>query len=124
MSPGRRPMGRPSITSSPTQAITRPITTSSLPTAVLPVQIDSRKEVPELERRGFRRVRTVRRIVLDRRAELLAQRSGFSFRRIGGAHERAPLLDRVRGLERQDYDRSRRHEGREAIEKGALAVNG
>src|SRR5512145_1855090 len=134
MSPGSRPIGTPIITSTPTSAITRPMTTSSLPTrcpafyprnpsyppeplpsasSALP-QLDARKEVSQLERGRFRRIRSMRGVVLDRRPELLAQRSRIGFRRVGRPHERAPFLDRVRRLERKDDDGAGRHESGQA----------
>src|SRR4051794_3865852 len=61
-----------------------------------------RKEISQLEGGGFGGIGTVGRVVLDRTAELLAQRAGFGLRRIGRTHQRSPFLDRIGCLERED----------------------
>src|SRR3954462_23299 len=104
ISPGRRPSGTPAITTSPMAAMTRPRTTRLRPTAGgpvggLPGELEAAEEVAQLEGRRFRRVRAVRRVALDRLAELLAQAAGLGLGRIGGAHERPPLRDGVGRLE-------------------------
>ena len=78
------------------------------------------EEVAEFERRRLRRVRAVRGVVVDRGAEVLAQRAGVGLGRVGRAHEVAPLLDGVRRLEAQHDARARRHEvGQPAEERAA-----
>src|SRR5262245_31129204 len=97
MSPGNRPIGKPSFTSSPAAMHRTPMTISVRDIGVLsPLRkLHAAEEVSELERRCLRRIRTMRRVVLDRRAEFLTQRARLGFRRVGRAHEVAPLLDRV-----------------------------
>src|SRR5574338_1244867 len=119
MSPGSRPRGRPADTSSPTPAMTSPTTMSSLPN-----EFAAGEEIPEFEGRGLGRVRTVRRVALDRSPEFLAQRARVCLCRIGRAHQRAPRADGVGCLERQHHDRSRRHEGGEPGKKRPVAVYG
>src|SRR5207245_10570761 len=115
MSPGSRPMGRPSITSRPSAAMPRPTNNNNLPIShqklsttedteewwrVLPSnEIDPRKKVPNLERRRVGRIRSVRGIALDRLRELLPNRARIGLGRVSGAHQRAPLSDRVRRFE-------------------------
>src|SRR5438128_766504 len=61
---------------------------------------------------------------LDGRGELLADGAGRRLGGIGGAHEIAPLLDAVVGLEHHRDARALRHERAEALEEGPRAVDG
>src|SRR5512141_1489679 len=72
------------------------------PRSVLAPEVHAPEEVPELERGCLRRVRAVRRVVLDRGAELLAQRTRVRLGWISRTHQRAPFLDGVRRLEAHD----------------------
>ena len=58
------------------------------------------------------------------RANSLRSVPAIGLGRIGRAHQRAPLLDRVRRLEHQHDRRPRRHERRQAAEERPLAVHG
>src|SRR5688572_14600026 len=63
------------------------------------------------------------RIPLDRAAEVLAQRPRIGLARVGGAHQRPPLPDGVRRLERHQHAGTRRHEVGEPAEERTLAVD-
>src|SRR3989441_910609 len=88
------------------------------------MDLERAEEVGDLERRRLRRVRAVDGVGLDGRGELLADRAGRRLGGIGGAHEIAPLLDGVVGLEHHRDARALRHERAEAREEGPLAVDG
>src|ERR1051325_4318878 len=131
MSPGSRPNGTPSSTSRPSAVMPSPRSTRIRPMAHLwrpPSggldQIDSGKEVADLVRRRLRRVRSVRGVMLDRLREFLAKRSCVGLRRIGGAHQRPPLLDRIVGLEDKRNARAGRHELGKAGEERSGAMDG
>src|SRR5439155_1616290 len=91
-----------------------------------PISMDLQRaeEVGDLERRGLWRVRAVDGVGLDGRGELLADGAGRRLGGIGGAHEIAPLLDAVVGLEHHRDARALRHERAEALEEGPRAVDG
>src|SRR5262245_55465801 len=115
MSPGKRPIGTPKLTSRPTTTSTIPITIRKRPTLLS--NLHPAKKVPDLECGGLRRVRAVRRIPFERGAELLAQGTRISFRRIGGAHQRTPFGNRIWRFERHDDARAGRHEVRQRGEE-------
>src|SRR5688572_32950794 len=104
MSPGRRPIGTPKLTS-------RPTTTSTIPTTmrIRPTQLShfhSAEEVAKLEGGGLGCVGPVRRVSFDGGAELPAKRARVGLGRIGGSHQRAPFRDGVWRLERHDDTRT------------------
>src|SRR5437762_13932163 len=88
------------------------------------MNLERAEEEGDLERRRLRGVRAVNRIGLDRCRELLADRAGRRLCGIGGAHEVAPLLDGVVGLEHQRDARALRHERAQALEERPLPVDG
>src|SRR5204862_75239 len=88
------------------------------------MNLERAEEEGDLERRRLRGVRAVNRSGLDRCRELLADRAGRRLGGIGGAHEVAPRLDGVIGLEHQRDARALRHERAQALEEGPLPVDG
>src|SRR5688500_5666241 len=100
ISPGRRPSGTPAITTSPMPAMTSPRMTRLRPTArpLSAREFEAAEEVAELEGGRLGRVGAVRRVALDRLAELLAQAAGLGLGGVGGAHQRPPPGNRVRRL--------------------------
>src|SRR3954469_2721373 len=125
MSPGRRPNGTPAETSTPTAAIASPTMIRARPVTGAPSnQLAPGKEIAELERRGFRGVGSVRRVALDGLAEILPDRAGVCLLRVRGAHQRPPLFNGIRGFEREDHGRTRRHEVGKLPEKRLVAGDG
>src|SRR5205823_11432144 len=70
------------------------------------------------------RIRSVNRVLLDRFAEILANRSGIRFRGIGRAHHFAQMRHGVIALERGHEDRTRRHVIDKRFEERPLAMYG
>src|SRR5689334_19115520 len=133
ISPGSRPSGTPAITTSPRPAMTTPRMTRLRPTRLRRVeswpplageQLEAAEEVAQLEGRRVRGVGAVRRVALDALAELLAERAGLGLGGVGRTHQRAPLGDGVRRLERQDDARARRHEVGQGAEERPRLVDG
>ena len=87
------------------------------------LSLHSPEEVAQLERRGFGSIRSVGSVVVDRGAEVLAQRARLRLGRIGRAHQVAPLLDGAVGFEAHHDARARRHEIRQAAEKRPRLVD-
>src|SRR5690242_7430655 len=87
-------------------------------------QLAAAEEVADLEASSIFRVGTVSRIPLDALRMLLADRARLGVRRIGSAHQFAPIGDRVVLLESHDDDRTFGHELRQAVEEWLADVNG
>src|SRR6476659_9949737 len=125
MSPGNLPSGTPNRIARPAAMKTMPMTINRRDMALSrSSDFHPPEEVSQLERRRLGCVGSVRRVVLDRRAELLAQGPGVGLGRIGRAHQRPPLLDRVGRLEGHDDARPGGHEIREAAEERPRAMHG
>src|SRR5712692_5398415 len=86
-------------------------------------QLYSREEVADLEARGFRRVRPVDAVGLDRRGEVTADRARGSLGGVGRAHDLPQARDRVLALQHQGDAGPGAHEVAQAREEGPLAVH-
>src|SRR5262245_57239191 len=122
MSPGSRPSGTPSQTSAPMSVMSSPTPTRTGPIAAS-AQFHPAEEIAQLEGGRVRRVGAMRRVVVDRRAKLLAERAGLGLRRIRGAHQRAPLHDGFRRLEAHHDAGPGGHEIGQAAEERPRAVH-
>src|SRR5215467_5842128 len=87
-------------------------------------QFEAREEVADFKSGGFGSVRAVRDVVADAGAEVVANGSGSSFLRIGGAHCVAPLEDGALGFQNHRDDLARGHEIGQLAEEGALFMDG
>src|SRR5712691_9279571 len=83
----------------------------------------SREEVADLEARGFRRVRPVDAVGLDRRGEVTADRARGGLGGVGRAHDLPQARDRILALEHQGDAGPGAHEVAQAPEEGPLAVH-
>src|SRR5580700_4759363 len=86
-------------------------------------QLRAGKEIANLERGGFRRVRAVRAIVLDAFAELSANGARGGLGWIGCAHRFAPFGDGVFRFEHHSHSFAATHKFRQLAEKRTRAVN-
>src|SRR6266403_793122 len=87
-------------------------------------QFEARKEIPNLKRRGVRRVRPVRAVVADVGAKVVANSPRRRFFGIGGAHRVAPLGNGAVGFQHQRKNLAGAHEVGKLAEKWPRFVNG
>ena len=87
-------------------------------------EFESGEEVADFEGGGFRGVGTVRAVHLDAGAEIVANRAGRGFFRIGGTHGFAPFRNGAIGFEDHGENFARAHEVGKFTEEGTLAVDG
>src|SRR5258706_1927672 len=87
-------------------------------------QFEAREKIPNLKRRGVRRVRPVRAVVADVGAEVVANSPRRRFFWIGGAHRVAPLGDGAVGFQHQRKNLAGAHEVGKLAEKWPRSVNG
>src|SRR6188508_2960124 len=95
---------------------------SRIPNALPPLH--PAEKVSKLECRRLRRIRSVRRVALDRLAKVLPHRAGIRLRWIRRPHRRPPLLDGVGRLEREQDAWTGRHEVRQTTEEWTLPMHG
>src|SRR5271154_6202983 len=81
------------------------------------------EEIADFEGGGFGRVRTVRAVELDARAQFLSNRPRGSFRGIGCTHGFAPFCDGSFRFENHHHAFAGAHEFGELAEKWTGAVN-
>src|SRR6266850_7769836 len=86
-------------------------------------EFKARKEISNFKSGSFWSVGTMGAIVADAGAEIVTDRTGSGFLRIGGAHGVSPLQDGAFGFEDHGEDFAGAHEVCELAEERALAMN-
>src|SRR5690348_1323858 len=86
-------------------------------------KFEAGEEVADLESGGVGSVGAVRAVVANAGAEVVADRAGRGFLRVGGAHRIAPFLDPVFGFEDHGEDFAGGHEVGEFAEERPFTMD-